>query len=458
MTHPTARCSPSTYNPQTPLEVSAQFAGTIPPIDAPIDTAVPEPVWGSLPLLVTGQSKTLNPHPSRFERPSQDLDHQESFDQRSHFSFALLRSTPCRQFIVNPATPAAFTHHTPPSRFRAVPNEVYPIHIEIPILAITLPASSPQAFGALGPNMSSVTSPTPAQEEFNSLVARNEKSSGARDRHPEDRDNDDSDRSLNTDDELSLDEEDRYKNAQIDTAMRMSTVDHNSDGTELKLPPASFDSGRATGVKGVIADARHYEMTKKSKWRSRARAVRNSVFGLDGSSTAARGRSTSSSGESDEDGAAGSNDEESFLKQWRESRRRELESENRSSIRNRRTSPSVRVFGRLDEVDALGYLDAIEKVGRETVVVVFVHDHECMVSSVIESAIRPLVSQNSTVHFVKVHYEAIEFDNAGVPAILAYRNQGDLFANLTGLVEMIPDEEYFDSSSLETILRKQHIL
>jgi hypothetical protein len=27
-------------------------------------------------------------------------------------------------------------------------------------------------------------------------------------------------------------------------------------------------------------------------------------------------------------------------------------------------------------VDALGYLDAIEKVGRETTVVVFVYDHE----------------------------------------------------------------------------------
>jgi len=36
----------------------------------------------------------------------------------------------------------------------------------------------------------------------------------------------------------------------------------------------------------------------------------------------------------------------------------------------------VRLFGRLDTVDAMGYLDAIEKVGRETVVVVFVYDHE----------------------------------------------------------------------------------
>lgn len=76
----------------------------------------------------------------------------------------------------------------------------------------------------------------------------------------------------------------------------------------------------------------------------------------------------------------------------------------------------------------------------------------------IESALRPLVSTHPTVHFVKVHYEDIEFDNAGVPAMLAYRNQGDLFANLTGLIEMIPDDEDFDSSSLRRIFQRHSIL
>lgn len=68
------------------------------------------------------------------------------------------------------------------------------------------------------------------------------------------------------------------------------------------------------------------------------------------------------------------------------------------------------------------------------------------------------MSTHPTVHFVKVHYEDIEFDNAGVPAMLAYRNQGDLFANLTGLIEMIPDEEEFDSSSLRRIFQRHGIL
>lgn len=70
----------------------------------------------------------------------------------------------------------------------------------------------------------------------------------------------------------------------------------------------------------------------------------------------------------------------------------------------------------------------------------------------------PLVGTYPTVHFVKVHYEDIEFDNAGVPAILAYRNQGDLFANLTGIIEMIPDGEIFGSDSLRKVFQKHQIL
>ena len=83
---------------------------------------------------------------------------------------------------------------------------------------------------------------------------------------------------------------------------------------------------------------------------------------------------------------------------------------------------------------------------------------QCDVSAAIESALVPLVSTYPAVHFVKVHYEDIEFDNAGVPAILAYRNQGDLFANLTGILEMMPDEDEFDTDSLRKLFNKKGIL
>lgn len=76
----------------------------------------------------------------------------------------------------------------------------------------------------------------------------------------------------------------------------------------------------------------------------------------------------------------------------------------------------------------------------------------------IESALRPLVSQNPTIRFVKVHYEEIEFDNAGVPAVLAYRNQGDLFANLTAMIDMIPEDDDFDTDSLKSLFEKHQII
>lgn len=76
----------------------------------------------------------------------------------------------------------------------------------------------------------------------------------------------------------------------------------------------------------------------------------------------------------------------------------------------------------------------------------------------IESALRPLVSQNPTIRFVKVHYEEIEFDNAGVPAVLAYRNQGDLFANLTAMIDMIPDDDDFDTDSLKSLFERHQII
>lgn len=214
-----------------------------------------------------------------------------------------------------------------------------------------------------------MSDPTPAQEEFANLFTKN--NTDRSQHHPEDRGQDAY--------HSSGDEEDRYRASQIDAAMRMPTLDsHHAPGSgaldTIKLPPASFDAGRTTGVKGVIADARAYENARRSKWKDRVRAARQSVFGLSEAKSQGGGRSS----DIDSEGSGAEDpDEEAFLEQWRESRRRELESETaKGLVRNRRTSPSVRIYGRLDEVDALGYLDAIEKVGRETVVAVFVYDHE----------------------------------------------------------------------------------
>ncbi|KAI0178321.1 thioredoxin-like protein [Pestalotiopsis sp. NC0098] len=290
----------------------------------------------------------------------------------------------------------------------------------------------------------SSANPTPAQEEFQELLNKNAGSDSPR-VHPEDKDD------HRRDNDSEEDEEDRYLNEQIDAAMRMPSLKGPAEGANFKLPPAAFDSGRATGVKGVIADARAYEEARQLRWRDKIRAARRSVFGVNHVKSGSNSQSEDSDGEIDAD-------EEVFLQQWRDNRRQELEQESKSGVRNRRTSPSLRMFGRMDTVDALGYLDAIERVGRETIVVVFVYDHECQVSSLIHEALRPLVTEHPYIHFVKIHYEDIEFDNAAVPTILAYRNQGDLFANMTGIIDMIPEDEDFDTESLKKVFNQHGVL
>ena len=193
---------------------------------------------------------------------------------------------------------------------------------------------------------------TEAQEEFDNIFKDHGNHSNS---HPEDEHD-----SAHEEDEE--DEEAQHNARLVDDDMMLDMRDNYSS---YKLPPSSFDSGRTTGVKGVIADARSYEQAKKSSWRSRSKSLTKSAANR--LSSIGYSKERRASAESDED--------EEFLERWREARRQEIEKEG-NDIRNRRTSPSVRRYGRFDEVDALGYLDAIEKVGRETVVCVFVYDSE----------------------------------------------------------------------------------
>ncbi|RFU26493.1 tRNA-guanine(34) transglycosylase, partial [Scytalidium lignicola] len=297
---------------------------------------------------------------------------------------------------------------------------------------------------------------TPAQEEFASILEKNNGSFGSSGSHPADRD----DYRHDAEDSDNDDEDEEYRSAQIDAALNMPVYEKRS----LRLPHRDFDSGRTTGVKGVIADARAYEEARRNKFaretggdgRGNSRSAGANGNGNKRMSTFFKDKGEGSDSDDDDHIVLGDDDDE-FLERWRQARRLEMEKEG-NDIRNRRTSPSVRKYGRFDEVDALGYLDAIEKVGRATVVVVFVYDHECEVSQLIHDALTPLVAQNPLVHFVKVHYADIDFDNAGVPAILAYKNQGDLFANLTYIIDQIPEDVIFDTTAMENILKNRQIL
>jgi hypothetical protein len=199
-----------------------------------------------------------------------------------------------------------------------------------------------------------------AQEEFDAIVGK--AASGTRlEHHPADREDYNHDR-----EESERDDEDEYVQRKIDENMRIPTLDRVGGGN-LRLPPKEFDRGRTTGVKGVIADARSYEEARKSGSRRGKLSRGSSVSRVD--------KRASSGTFLKDDGEGSASEDEEFLERWRQQRRMEMQREG-SDIRNRRTSPSVRRFGRFDEVDAMGYLDAIEKVARDTIVVVFVYDHE----------------------------------------------------------------------------------
>jgi hypothetical protein len=138
---------------------------------------------------------------------------------------------------------------------------------------------------------------------------------------------------------------------------------------QFQLPPISFAPNHSTGVKGVINDARHYEETRRSKWTN---VIRNSILGLNGHTSPYDLHNTLTiEGASD----SSSNTAEDSFFAWCDSRRRGMESETNSAIRTKKNRPSARFYGCLDEVDAIGYLDAIEKVNPETIVIVLVYDH-----------------------------------------------------------------------------------
>jgi hypothetical protein len=202
-----------------------------------------------------------------------------------------------------------------------------------------------------------------AQEEVDRLFNQKEKISS----HPEDRDRD----SIHSSD----DDDENHGGSGGDSDLDFATANHNntnmiSKNPSYHIPTTVYDAN--TGPKGVIADAQAYE-------RARKRSFRKTLFnvtGIDFSSSkneqvigAQQKQKPSSSRGSSSDGDVDDDDEE-FMRKWRQSRMQELQEG------KRRVSPSKRTFGKVDVVDANGYLDAVEKVTADTVVVVCIYDPE----------------------------------------------------------------------------------
>ncbi|KAF2703519.1 phosducin [Pleomassaria siparia CBS 279.74] len=268
---------------------------------------------------------------------------------------------------------------------------------------------------------------TAAQDEFNQLIRDKDTTHS----HPEDRNN-------------YSDHSDPESDHAADYLQRTDTDDELDLPIDMRsnyyLP--SIKSEANTGPKGVIADAHAFEQAKKQARRSiwKKTTPPNSY-----TVTAYHDKESE-----DEDG------DDSFMKKWRESRLRDLQNAGQR-IRSRTTSPSRKIYGNLPTVDALGYLDAIEKVSRDTVVVVFIYDDTSDISKLVESHMRQVAQRNNTTRFVKLHYEDAEIEVAGVPAALAYRN-GELIEGLVPIMDALPDDSELSVISLETLFRRKQIL
>lgn len=138
--------------------------------------------------------------------------------------------------------------------------------------------------------------------------------------------------------------------------------------------PNNVNFNANTGPKGVIADARSFEIAKKRSFRQTLHAFSNGqsppLFGSKNKKNAFdfnREKSPSPDISADDD--------DDFMRTWRQNRLDELASM-KSDISTKRRSPSKRKYGGLVAVDPSGYLDAVEKVASDTIVVVLIYDHE----------------------------------------------------------------------------------
>ena len=197
-----------------------------------------------------------------------------------------------------------------------------------------------------------------AQEEFYGLFNQIDVEPKV---HPEDlnRSPDHSD-SSDHDESTTLHSSDEHPSAPLKVSVTMPAATYLPNTTQ-------FDAN--TGPKGVIADARSFETARKRSFRQTLHAFTDaSPFKNHDISNREKSKTPTPDLSSDED-------EDDFMRAWRQKRLDELAGM-KQEVKTRRQSPSKRRYGSLVAVDPAGYLDAVEKVGAETVVVVLIYDDE----------------------------------------------------------------------------------
>ena len=253
--------------------------------------------------------------------------------------------------------------------------------------------------------------------------------------HPEDRD-DDSRHSSDQHTEPAFDQSDPGTDNDDD-----NMVTKTSTRPAYHIPTQTHYAN--TGPKGVIADAQSFQRAKQTTFRQRIASFGRNLTGNKPaeSTTATTGKSdkikhssrSPKSTTSDSDSLSLSDDEadSEFMKTWRANRLQELSQSQSQYSSQRRQSPSQRTWGTFVEVDANGYLDAIEKASEDSVVVVMIHDPTSAASADVEDELGMLAYKHNKTRFVRLHHEIAEMEAIQIPAILAYR-AGDVIATISG--------------------------
>jgi hypothetical protein len=206
-----------------------------------------------------------------------------------------------------------------------------------------------------------------AQEEADRFFSPKEHQSS----HPEDQLGHDGTSSHSSNSSHQKNSADYYVSSEKDNDDEdtLHTMTTTTTTATYRLPTTQFNAN--TGPKGVISDAQSFNRAKKSTFRNTLALFTNGTFSQS-SHTGKVARPNKEHSQSDNsDSELVASDEEDFMKQWRENRFKELAN---GSATQRRQSPSKRVWGTFDDVDANGYLDAVEKVPNDTIVVVCIYD------------------------------------------------------------------------------------
>jgi hypothetical protein len=256
--------------------------------------------------------------------------------------------------------------------------------------------------------------------------------------HPEDRDR----ASEESDDQIENTIRSSSKRQESDDEDSANMATMTATRTSYRIPSTIHHAN--TGPKGVIADAQSFARAKQSSFRSKFAYITNSFKTQP--SVSEKAQSKAKSGSSNSDIALSEEDSDSeFMNTWRQTRIQELSQKQAQATR--RVSPSRRTWGTLSDVDAIGYLDAIEKVSDDDVVIVMIYDPSSSQSAEVEDELQTLAYKYSTTRFIKLHQEIAEMESVEVPAVLAYK-AGDVIATVSGA----------KSEGLEDVLKKQRVL